>query len=435
MVKISPKSVKPSFKDTKVLWAGVIVLALVIAYGVFAVLNNLMKQETYYVLSHSMSARTQVTEGDLTAVTTSKGSAPQNSIPLAEVQQGIIYTKYPLNQNDVLESSAAGPLDSLNEGIPDNWVITSFNVDAANAVSGILQRGDYFDMLVLGDKKATKDDSGTAQSGTKATDIDTGEVAGKYVFRNVMLLDTPTSSQQSGGDSANGATAQTTSSTTDYVVGMSPRNAAILHSVLSKWDVRLVVSPKQTQYANPANLDALYASFDFNEEINDKHPNGILASDCVDSSTGEEQNKDCTDNTFTPQERDSFGVPYNASDDERDKNTGDPKPLTKFEKVWCAQLTKDSYYKNNKWNEEKKYCKDNGFKEEDAQKILDEPDANLGTTGSKTSGANSTPTESDTSSTHTSTSEDKGTGSSSTDSSAAQQSGEASSDSSASNAQ
>lgn len=394
--KISPKGVKPSFKDTKVLWAGVIILALVIAYGVFAVINNLIKQETYYVLSHSMSARTQVTEGDLTAVTTSAGSAPANAIPLSEVQQGTIYTKYPLNQNDVLEASSAGPLDSLNEGIPDNWVITSFNIDATNAVSGILQRGDYFDMLVLGDKKASKDDSGTAQSGTQASDIDTGNVAGRYVFRNVMLLDTPTSSQQTGGDSANGATAQTTSDTTDYVVGMSPKNVAILHSILSRWDVRLVVSPKQTQYANPSNLDALYKSFDFDQEINDLHKSGIIASDCVDSSTGNEQNKDCTDNTFTPQERDSFGVPFNAKDDERDATTGDPKPLTAFEKTWCAQLFTDDYYNNSKWAEEKKYCTDNGFKKEDASKYLDSSSlGSAATQGSRTGGSTTTPTESD----------------------------------------
>lgn len=320
----------------------------------------MLKQETYYVLSHSMSARTQVTEGDLMAVTTSEGSAPANAIPLSDVQQGLVYTKYPLNQNDVLEYSNAGSLDSLNEGIPDNWVITSFNVDAEKAVSGILQRGDYFDMLILGDKQAKENDNNNANN-TKATNIDTNDVAGRYVFRNVMLLDTPISTEQSGGDSANGATAQSTSDTTDYVVGMSPKNAAILHSVLSKWDVRLVLSPKQTTYSNPSNLDALYQAFDFDEEINDKHKSGIIASDCVDSETGNELNQDCTDSTFTPQERDAFGVPYNATDKERDEN-GDPKPLTAFETEWCKSLFTDDYYNNSKWDSEKQYCKDNGYK-------------------------------------------------------------------------
>lgn len=346
-------------KNTKILWVGVVVLALIIAFGVYTLLSSLMKQETYYVLSHSMSARTQVTESDLTAVTTSEGSAPANAIPLSDVQQGLVYTKYPLNANDVLEYSNAGSLDSLNEGIPDNWVITSFNIDSEKAVSGILQRGDYFDMLILGDKQSKDNDTNNATS-TQATAIDTNDVAGRYVFRNVMLLDTPISSQTSSTDSANDATAQTTSDTTDYVVGMSPKNAAILHSILSKWDVRLVISPKQTIYSNPSNLDALYQAFDFDKEINENHTSGIIASNCVDSETGNELNQDCTDSTFTPQERDAFGVPYNASDDERDEN-GDPQPLTEFEKEWCQSLFTDDYYDNSKWDSQKNYCTTNGY--------------------------------------------------------------------------
>lgn len=339
------------FKDTKLIWVLVCIVAVAAAFGVFYILNNLTKQDTYYVLNTNMPSRTQVTASDLTPRTTSAGSAPQNAIGLDEVNQGSVFTKYPLQAGDVLSASNVGSLDTINEGIPDNWVVTSFNPGDDDPVIENLQRGDYFDMMITNakkqDQKSNPDDSDMANI-----------TVGQYAFRNVMILDNPMSTTSNdNSDSANGATAQTQNSTTMFIVGMSPKNAAMLAYITGNYDVKIVMSPRQTSYADPSTLDALYKTFNFNDYLGD-HPTGILASNCVDSSTGDEVKEDCTDNTFTPQERDQFGVPYNASESERDEN-GDPIALTEFELQWCEQLFTNDYYSgktSNKWDDEKKYC-------------------------------------------------------------------------------
>lgn len=361
-----------SAKDTKLLWIVIVLLALLVAGGTFAILNSITKQDTYYVLNTNLPSRTQITPQDLSPVSTSQNSAPQNAIGLSEVQQGTVYTKYPLQAGDVISASNAGSLDTINEGIPDNWVVTSFEPADNDPIVENLQRGDYFDIMATNMKKEDQRPAGDNSSNLGQIKV------GQYVFRNVMVLDNPaTTTANDNNDSANGATSQTQNSTTAFVVGMSPQNAAMLTILTKNFDTKIVMSPRYNTYANPSELDDLYKTFDFNAVIGD-NPSGIIASEClaqeedgkyrINSKTGtvDTTKENCTDPTFAPKERDAFGVPYefNAQYDRRDEN-GDIIPLTQNEIKWCQNMFGENsdYYMGDSWADEKQYCVDHTSKD------------------------------------------------------------------------
>lgn len=371
------------FKDQKALWVLILVLALAIGMGLFSIISNYTKQDTYYVLATSVEARQQITPDELTPKPAIHGNAPQNAIGLDEINSGRYFAKYPLQAGDVVSNSNAGSLDAINLGVPDNWTITSFEPEGDDPIVQSLHAGDYFDLMVTNMKKADQ----RPEVANEQNEVTDNIKVGGWLFRNVMILDNPnTTTDSQSNDKENGATAQTKNSTTKFIIGMSPRNANILAIASKQFDMKIVRSPKQNSYANPATLDALYKNFDFNSVIGD-NPSGIIASNCVDSTTGDEKKQDCTDATFTPQQRDAFGVPYNTtSADTRDEN-GDPVPLTKFEIQWCSQLFGDGdgdgkidtgydpvngYYSNSKWDKEKKYCSDHSTKSNDFKKMLEE---------------------------------------------------------------
>ena len=361
-----------SAKDTKLLWIVIVLLALLVAGGTFAILNNITKQDTYYVLNTNLPSRTQITPQDLSPVSSSQNSAPQNAIGLSEVQQGTVYTKYPLQAGDVISASNAGSLDTINEGIPDNWVVTSFEPADNDPIVENLQRGDYFDIMATNMKKEDQRPAGDNSSNLGQIKV------GQYVFRNVMVLDNPaTTTANDNNDSANGATSQTQNSTTAFVVGMSPQNAAMLTILTKNFDTKIVMSPRYNTYANPSELDDLYKTFDFNAVIGD-NPSGIIASEClaqeedgkykINSKTGtvDTTKENCTDPTFAPKERDAFGVPYefNAQYDRRDEK-GDIIPLTQNEIKWCQNMFGENadYYMGDSWADEKQYCVDHTSKD------------------------------------------------------------------------
>ena len=361
-----------SAKDTKLLWIVIVLLALLVAGGTFAILNSITKQDTYYVLNTNLPSRTQITPQDLSPVSTSQNSAPQNAIGLSEVQQGTVYTKYPLQAGDVISASNAGSLDTINEGIPDNWVVTSFEPADNDPIVENLQRGDYFDIMATNMKKEDQRPAGDNSSNLGQIKV------GQYVFRNVMVLDNPaTTTANDNNDSANGATSQTQNSTTAFVVGMSPQNAAMLTILTKNFDTKIVMSPRYNTYANPSELDDLYKTFDFNAVIGD-NPSGIIASEClaqeedgkykINSKTGtvDTTKENCTDPTFAPKERDAFGVPYefNAQYDRRDEK-GDIIPLTQNEIKWCQNMFGENsdYYMGDSWADEKQYCVDHTSKD------------------------------------------------------------------------
>lgn len=370
-----------NFRNTRILWVLIFALAIVIAVCVFTFFNSMTKQDTYFVTNTPIPARTQITPDNLTPKPALHGNAPQNAISISEISSGAYYAKYPLDVGDVVANSNASPLDALNEGIPDNWTITSFEPDGDDPIVKNLNRGDYFDLMVTNMKKSDQ----RAEMSNEENSVTDNIKVGAWLFRNVMILDNPNVTTTSdSADKANGATAQTKNSTTKFIIGMSPRNANILAIASKQFDMKMVMSPKQNSYANPATLDALYKNFDFNAVVGE-NPSGIIASNCVDSNTGDEKKQDCTDPTFQHQPRDHFGVPYNATAaDTRDEN-GDPVPLTKFEIQWCSQLFGDGdgdgnvdsdydpvngYYSNSKWDKEKKYCASHSTKTNNFKKML-----------------------------------------------------------------
>ena len=99
------------FNYTTLILSLIYVLALVDVFGVFYVMNNLTRQDTYYVLNTNMPSRTRVTASDLTPRITRTDSVPPNAISIDEVDKGTVFTKYPLQAGDVLSSSNVGSLD------------------------------------------------------------------------------------------------------------------------------------------------------------------------------------------------------------------------------------------------------------------------------------------------------------------------------------
>lgn len=256
---------KPGMKNVTFLWGVVAALGLAAGGIILALFLNLIQTETYYVLNEDVPARAMIYPEMLEPVTVSKGGAPEAAIGLEEVQNGATFTSFPLLAGDILTASNVGGREDMSVGIPDDWVITNFSVGADNAVGGRIQRGYYFDMLVT-------DESGSF-----------------YPFVNVLALDTTV--DLSGASSADAANTEEAKSgmTSQYVVGMSPENAAKLHSIVAKYtDIKLVLSPRANEYQKPNMQD--YTGI-FNYNVGDAPVN-----------LGEG-----TDYTFTYLERDGFG--------------------------------------------------------------------------------------------------------------------------------
>lgn len=259
----------------------VVAIGTVVAVLSLMLLRNFIQTETYYTLNQDVPARTQVTPDMLSPVTTSSGTAPKSALGMDKVQSGGVYTQYSLHAGDILTMSNAGEQKDISVGIPDSWVVTNFSVPADSAVGGRIQRGYYFDIMVA-------DASGSY-----------------YPFVNVLALDTTVDlNNASSSDAANTEEAYD-GQTTQYVVGMSPQDAARLHSVMKKSgaDVRLVLSPRQNEY-NPPKLSDYDGAFGYNQ--------------------GEDKPKDMgkgTDYTFTDLERDSFGRPVAEPENCSDGNS------------------------------------------------------------------------------------------------------------------
>lgn len=242
------------------------VLGLGIASVVLMLFLNLIQTETYYVLKEDVPSRAVIYPEMLEPVVVSKGGAPETALTIADVQSGGVFASHPLLIGDILTASNVGSREDISTGVPDEWVITNFSVQADSAVGGRIQRGYYFDLLVA-------DANG-----------------GFYPFVNVLALDTTVSlSGASSADAVNTEEA-TAGQTTQYVVGMTPENAAKLHQVMAVYgnNVKLVLSPRQNEYEKPRISD--YEGI-FTYEVGDQPINLGIG----------------TDYTFTVLERDAFG--------------------------------------------------------------------------------------------------------------------------------
>lgn len=267
------------------LWGLISVISIAIIIAALMLLLNLFSKETYYVLKEDTPTRTQVTAEMLEAVPALEGTAPPAALGLSEVQSGSVITKSALLGGEILTLSNTGGREDISVGVPDEWVITSFGVNADNAVGGRIQRGYYFDMLITTDSGAF------------------------YPFVNVLALDTTVSlNNASNADAAETAEAKE-GMTSQYVVGMPPSDAAKMQQLVSEYgaNIQLVLSPRQNEYAKP-RLDDYKGMFKFE-----------VGSDPVNMGEG-------TDYSFTVVKRDEFGRPIEEIADCSDGNsviTGD----------------------------------------------------------------------------------------------------------------
>lgn len=253
----------------KMIFAVLGVLGIAVFVGLLTLLQQLYQTETYYVLKDDVATRTQVSPDMMTAVTTSKDTAPKAAKSISDVQSGSLYTKYPLTKGDILTNSNVGPFEDISTGVPDNWVITSFPVSADNAVQGRIKRGFYFDMMVVDTNKGST-----------------------YPFINVLTLDTSVSLSNASSNNAADTAEAKAGQTSVYTVGMPPQDAAKLQWIIKKYggSVQLLLSPRQNEYAAP-QIVSYTGTFSYKPDESPKN-------------MGEG-----TDSTFSATQRDSFGRP------------------------------------------------------------------------------------------------------------------------------
>lgn len=231
---------KSGIGGAKVFWIGAILAALLAAGGTFFVLNKVADTTEYFVLNTTIAARTQITPDMLQSVTVSKGGEPRNGFTPAHVASGDVYSLYPINIGDLVTQSNAGPITPINEGIPDNFVVTSFTANAETAVSGRIARGNYIDII------------GTAETGNG--------IMTRYVLRNVYVLEV-NSNLGNVQDAVNegevtppgeGATGSDTAPARSgipaiYTVGLSPEDALVLAAAMND---NLVITLSPVGYNN-----------------------------------------------------------------------------------------------------------------------------------------------------------------------------------------
>lgn len=290
-------------RNGKLIWLAIAVILILVFVGSLQLLRGIFQTETYYVLNQDVPARTEITMEMLEPVVTQAGTGPggapgmtqeernaEIAQVLSSVQSNSVYSRYPLVSGDVLSPSNVGGLTDISQGVPDTWVVTSFGVNADNAVGGRIQRGFYFDMMVVAENGAY------------------------YPFVNVLALDTSVSLD--GASSADAADTEEAKDgqTQQYVVGMSPENAAKLHDVVNKnsGNIRLVLSPRQNEYAAP-QLASYNGNFLYSSEQGPIAPGLIDATDVngnpILDENGQPVKREATDYTFTDVERDKFGRP------------------------------------------------------------------------------------------------------------------------------
>lgn len=274
--KDSNMSIKP--KKNLSLSIGIGLLIAILSVAIFFGLKTAFETEDYYVLSQDISSKTQITETMLTKVTTSKGTAPQNAISIQQIRQGTIFSKIPLKSGDVISSSNTGLNVDTNNGIPDDWVITSFTIDPKLSVNGLIKKGDYFDILGV-----------------------SVEEGSKYLFHNVLALGV-----QVEGQMYKDATDAVTSGEVEegmitYIVGMPAEDAAKLHYALAKYEIIKTVLA-------PASLTYKY-----------RDVSNLVEPFFMDAETVPSDLFEGTDSTFTPVLRDNNGRPVNRTNCEAGK--------------------------------------------------------------------------------------------------------------------
>lgn len=268
-IKSNPNNVAkaPSMKpkaNLSVLFVGLVIMSILAVITFFA-LRNIMQTETYYIVGTNIPAKTQVHPDMMKPVTVSLGGAPKRAIKLSQVATGTVFTKYPVIAGDILTESNTGVSLDTTTGIPDSWVITSFDISSSQAVGGNINRGDYFDIIGIANDKGAK-----------------------YIATNVLALEASNSiKEQQSKDGSN----TIMNESIQYIVGMPPDAAAKFHHAMKNFEeIRIVKSPNVISYESRTgyDLNKVY-KFDPRDSVMD-----LLKG---------------TDKNFTPIIRDSKGRP------------------------------------------------------------------------------------------------------------------------------
>lgn len=271
---MASKKSKRGGGNGKFIIAAIIVVAIAVFFVFASLAQKVFQTETYYILNQDVPTRTQVTEEMMSPVTTSEGTGPEAALGLDVVQTGNVYTQYPLSAGDILTMSNVGTLDDISIGVPDEWVITNFSVGADDAVGGRIKRGYYFDMMVVTPEGAY------------------------YPFINVLTLDTTVNLNSASSNEAADSAESKAGQTSQYVVGMSPENAARLHIIMAResGNIKLMLTPRSNEYNRPQE-----SQYD-----------GVFTYTQEEDGTiwpGKSPNGELTDYTFRDFERDSLGRP------------------------------------------------------------------------------------------------------------------------------
>lgn len=275
----SKKGAAGANKNNKLIILAIIGAVAILFFSVLMLAQKIFQTETYYVLNQDVPTRTQIMPEMLEAIPTSEGTAPKAAIGIQEIQAGLTFTRYPVQAGEILTmSNTAGDRTELTTGIPDDWVVTNFNVSADNAVGGSITRGKYFDIMIV------------------------DELGAFYPFVNMLTLDTSISLNSASNSGAIDSEEAKSGQTSQYFVGLTPENAAKLQVIMKRYgndNIRLVESPKQNEYASP-RLEDYEGTFSYDQGID-----GTIWP-------GEIDGKEITDKNFTVIERNKDMSPKEA---------------------------------------------------------------------------------------------------------------------------
>jgi Flp pilus assembly protein CpaB len=137
-------------------WIIALVFSLLAGFGVLTIIGSAAEQQTYYVVTADIPARTPITPANTTAVATSAEGYPRTALTLAQIESGQFYSLVPLRGQEIVTVSNAGTLTPITDFVPEDYVAVSLSVSAENAVAGRIKAGDLVDIAAVADGTASR---------------------------------------------------------------------------------------------------------------------------------------------------------------------------------------------------------------------------------------------------------------------------------------
>jgi hypothetical protein len=259
---------------------------IIISVMAFMAFTTIFETETYWVLNQDVPAQGLITPQMLAEVVVQAGGSPQNAIGMREVIMGGTFARIPLQAGDVLSPSNVNFGLQRGTGIPDEWVITTFNILADDAAGGVIQRGEYFDLIGVSTEynwyprlQPVEDMSfwfAGQWSGWNYMDFDGDGLpdrieayfppSARYILTSVLALNVTATTTQIGEVHTDGVA--TFGVEMQYTIGLPPEVAAYFHAALATFDkVVMVRSPMTLLYETERDTEGLSRWFFFWDEI------------------------------------------------------------------------------------------------------------------------------------------------------------------------